>query len=951
MNMFKQEWKAILTNWKLLGVVVALLFVPFMYGGIFLSSTWDPYGNTSDLPVAVVNNDVKAEYEGKTLNVGDELVEELKDNDDLEWHFVSEQEAKKGFKDGDYYMIVTIPEDFSKNASTVLDDTPKQMNLTYDVNPGRSYVSESVGKQAAKNLKEQVAESVTKEYAEAIFSQIDEIGDGFTEAADGATKLDDGAVELQDGNKEVTENLEKLASSTLTFKDGADKLQIGVGEYLAGANKLKDGASQLNEGISQYTSGVGQLQTGVNELASGTGELTNNSEALIEGSSQISNGLASVVPGAESLNSGLSEAETGSATLNAGLNTLSEKASQLTDEATGIPKLAAGQASLNEGIAKLAEGSKSLNDGLKQMDSQLPSDDQLSQLTAGLTSIQNGVNQLQKAVPTGSSVSGTVSSITKDLENSQSALTELQSAITNNGKSTIQAVQNTEAYKSMTSEQQAELNGAVQQELETQAEAQKQLASTLAASISDLSTQLTDNIMPVMNGLGQLPEKVATLNDAVNKVNPNAASALNGYTALRNALEDQLIPGATQLNTGLNDAAVGSNQLTTATQSLNEQTPELVNGINQLAAGGSSLNSGLTKLTEGSGQLVDGVSQLQVGSTTFEQGLEKYTFGVQKVGEGANKLAVGANELNANSAALNNGSVALLDGTEQLASNGPTLSNGVMQLVEGAAKISDGSSALAEGSNKLGDGLSTLKDGTSELSEKLSDGAEEISENKTTDDNYNMIANPTDVKELKSSKVPNYGHALAPYVLSLGLFIGAIAFNMGYPTGVPSVRPKSGISWWFSKFTVLFMQSLLSALVMDALMIWGMGLEVEHLGQFIIVSILTSLASMFLVTFLAVGFGNPGRLVAMIFLVLQLGASGGMFPVELTNKFFTAVHSFIPMTYSVMGFRQTMSSALGADALVTSIWFLIGFIVLFNVLLLITLVIRRRRVYKVIVED
>ena len=127
MNMFKQEWKAILKNWKVLGVVVALLFVPFMYGGIFLSSTWDPYGNTSDLPVAVVNNDVKAEYEGETLNVGDELVEELKDNDDLDWHFVSEQEAKKGFKDGDYYMIVTIPEDFSKNASTVLDDTPKQM--------------------------------------------------------------------------------------------------------------------------------------------------------------------------------------------------------------------------------------------------------------------------------------------------------------------------------------------------------------------------------------------------------------------------------------------------------------------------------------------------------------------------------------------------------------------------------------------------------------------------------------------------------------------------------------------------------------------------------------------------------------------------------------------------------------------------------------------------------
>ncbi|CAH0232832.1 ESX secretion system protein YueB [Peribacillus sp. Bi96] len=941
--MLKQEWKLFLTNRKLLGVAIVLLFVPIIYGGLFLSSAWNPYGNTGKLPVAVVNNDVKAEYEGKTLTIGNELVEQLKDNDDLEWHFVTEKEAKKGFDDGTYYMVVTIPEDFSKNASTVMDNKPRKMNLTYDVNPGRSFVSETVGKQATNNLKTEIAESVTKEYAEAIFSQLDEIGEGFGDAADGASKLDDGAEKLQDGNKEVTDNLNKLASSTLTFKDGANKLQIGVGKFLDGVNKLERGATELNKGISQYTSGVGQLQTGVNELASGTGELTNNSEALVQGSSQLSTGLAQVVPGAQNLNTGLTEAQTGSANLNDGLNTLSESANQLTDQSTGIPKLAAGQQSLNEGITKLSEGSQALNVGLKKMDGQLPTDEQLSQLTQGLTSIQSGVNQLQKAVPAGSSTSGTVSSITKDLENSQRALTELQSTIENNGQSTIQSVQNTEAYKSMTSEQQTELIGAIQNELQIQAGAQKQIASSLAANISDLSTQLTDKVMPVLNGLGQLPEQVTNLNNAVNKVNPNTVSALNGYAALRSALEDQLIPGATQLNTGLNEAVIGSNQLTTATQSLNERTPELVNGINQLAQGGSSLNNGLSKLTEGSGQLVDGVSQLQVGSASLGTGLEKYTLGVGQVGEGANKLADGANQLNANSASLNNGSSALVKGTEQLASNLPTLSNGVIQLTDGAGKINEGSSALAEGSSKLGDGISTLQDGTGELSEKLSDGAEEISKNKTTNDNYSMIAEPTKVKEQKSSKVPNYGHALAPYVLSLGLFVGAIAFNMGFPTGMPSTRPTSGVAWWFSKFTVLFIQATLSALVLDAIMIWGMDLQVENMGQFIGVSILTSLTFMFIVTFLTVAFGNPGRLLAMIFLVLQLGASGGMFPVELTNNFFSAVHPFIPMTYSVMGFRQAMSTSLGADALTTSILFLTGCIIVFNLFLLLTMVIRKRK--------
>ena len=943
MNMLKQEWKLFLTNKKLVGVAIVLLFVPIIYGGLFLSSAWNPYGKTGNLPVAVVNNDVKAEYEGKTLTVGDELVDRLKDNDDLEWHFVSEEQAKKGFKDGTYYMVVTIPRDFSKNASTVMDKKPKKMNLTYDANPGRSFVSETVGTKATNNLKTEIAESVTKEYAEAIFSQLGEIGDGFSEAADGASKLDDGAEKLHDGNKAVTDNLNKLASSTLTFKDGANKLQIGVGKFLDGVHKLEGGATELNKGIAQYTNGVGQLQTGVNELASGTGELTNNSEALMQGSSQLSNGLAKVVPGAQSLNNGLAEAQTGSASLNDGLNLLSENASQLTDQSTGIPKLAEGQRSLNDGITKLSEGSQALNDGLKKLDGQLPAGEQLSQLTQGLASIQSGVNKLQEAIPAGSSTSGTVSSIKKDLENSQAALTQLQSSIASNGQSTIDAVKGTEAYKGMTSEQQSELLGAIQNEAQIQAGSQKEIASALAGSISDLSAQLTNHVMPVMNGLGQLPEQVAALNSAVNKVNPNAVSALNGYTAIKDSLENQFIPGASQLNTGLSEAVNGSNQLTEATDSLNERTPELVNGINQLAQGGSSLNNGLSKLTEGSGQLVNGVSQLQTGSAAFGSGLEKYTFGVKKVGEGASKLADGANELNANSAALNNGSSALVEGTEQLASNLPTLSNGVIQLADGAGKINEGSSKLAKGSNKLGDGISSLKDGTKELSQKLSDGAEEINSNETSEANYSMIAEPTKVKEQKISKVPNYGHALAPYVLSLGLFVGAIAFNMGFPTGMPSTRPTSGVAWWFSKFTVLFIQATISALVLDAIMIWGMDLQVESLGQFIIVSILTSLTYMFLVTFLTVAFGNPGRLLAMIFLVLQIGASGGMFPVELMNNFYRAVHPFIPMTYSVMGFRQSMSASLGSDALTSSYLFLTGCIIVFNLLLLLTLVIRKRK--------
>lgn len=138
MNMLKQEWKRLLNNKILLVSTIVIMFIPILYGGVFLKSVWDPYGKTSELPVAVVNEDQTANYEGQQLDVGNELVKELKKNNDLGWNFTDAETANKGLKDGKYYMVITIPKDFSKNASTVLDATPKKMNLSYEINLHRT---------------------------------------------------------------------------------------------------------------------------------------------------------------------------------------------------------------------------------------------------------------------------------------------------------------------------------------------------------------------------------------------------------------------------------------------------------------------------------------------------------------------------------------------------------------------------------------------------------------------------------------------------------------------------------------------------------------------------------------------------------------------------------------------------------------------------------------------
>ena len=94
--MLKNEWKHLVKNKLMLIVVIAVITIPTIYTTLFLGSMWDPYGNVDQLPVAVVNNDRPVDYEGETLNVGQEMVDQLKDDGSLDFRFVDGEDARQG---------------------------------------------------------------------------------------------------------------------------------------------------------------------------------------------------------------------------------------------------------------------------------------------------------------------------------------------------------------------------------------------------------------------------------------------------------------------------------------------------------------------------------------------------------------------------------------------------------------------------------------------------------------------------------------------------------------------------------------------------------------------------------------------------------------------------------------------------------------------------------------
>jgi putative membrane protein len=269
----------------------------------------------------------------------------------------------------------------------------------------------------------------------------------------------------------------------------------------------------------------------------------------------------------------------------------------------------------------------------------------------------------------------------------------------------------------------------------------------------------------------------------------------------------------------------------------------------------------------------------------------------------------------------------LLQGSRQLSNGLATAYNGSLLLGSNLNKLSLNSTSLRNGSSQAATGAQKLASATSEISKQLSLQS-------TNDSTANQIVTPVESNESIIGNVPNYGYALAPYVLSLGLYVGAIVFCVIYPVRRSFSEHKNAVGWWLSKMSVASVVAVGQALVLDAIMYLFLGLHPNNCWQFISMSALTSITYMSLVLLLSIALDNVGRFIAMLILVLQLGSAEGVFPLVLSPKFFQVLNPFLPMTYSIRGFRQAISSGLGDAVYSKNALILICVTIVLNVILI-----------------
>ena len=717
--MLRQEWKKLFSNRILLVVTAAVIIIPAIYTTLFLGSMWDPYGNVGKLPVAVVNHDRPVVLDGRTLHIGKDLAEELKGNDSLDFCFPSEEDAEKGLETGRYYMVITIPEDFSENAAALTAPSPEKMVLQFKTNPGTNYIASKMGETAMKELKNSIREEVTRSYAQVMIDKAAEAADGVAQAVDGIQNLDTGASSLAGGIAEAGEGGEKLASGTAAADESMVSLSKGLSVLEEKTSGLPAAASALDEGAG----------------------------ALTDGAQSISQGL-------DTLSSGVSDLQEGADALSAGLNAV-----------TG------------EGGAQSA------------------------QLRSGAAALRDALGAIVSTMSAG---------------DSRSAATADSSAA---------------------------------------AAADSGSGDTADIGPADITVSIPGDLSGLIAELSAVQQQAAAL-----------AQGIDAYTAGADAAADaglQLAAGVTQLRAGVDS---------------------LKSGMSDLNGGMISLRSGTSSLAESAPALTEGITQAASGAEQIQQ-----------------------------------------QGTLALRRGAADLDNGLGRLGEGAADLKNGTSLLASEAARISSETEVFSDGSREQRDEIVD----------------MFAAPLEIEEEQVTYVADNGHAMAPYMMSVGLWVGCIAFCLMYPLTSCPGKPGFGVKWWLSKASVLAVTAVLQAVVMLGALAFFDGFEPERAALTALTACTASVAFMSVMYFFTSLLGRVGSFLMLVFMVVQLAGSAGTYPLEISGSFVPYLHKWVPFTYTVTAFRSTIS---GGEDISGCLFFLLALTVIFTVLTVLEFRIRAARI-------
>ena len=278
-EIFKKDLKNIFTNYGALIVVVALCILPSLYAWFNIKASWDPYAEsaTSGIKIGVVNKDLGATLNGEDINLGDTVVDELKDNKQMGWQFVSEEEANKMVEEGKYYAMITIPENFSKNLTSIVTDDIEKGEIIYTVNEKINAIAPKLTDKGATAVQEKISKAIVSTVSDTIFGLANDVG-----------------IELENQIPKITTIYNALLDVQGNFGNINDTVNLAD----QGAGQLKTLVSGIQEDIPMIKETVENAQNlsgEVKEFLSTSKSSLNNIAPIIKNDIKILNDISNDV--------------------------------------------------------------------------------------------------------------------------------------------------------------------------------------------------------------------------------------------------------------------------------------------------------------------------------------------------------------------------------------------------------------------------------------------------------------------------------------------------------------------------------------------------------------------------------------------------------------------------------------------------------------------------------
>ncbi|WP_285015092.1 YhgE/Pip domain-containing protein [Lactococcus garvieae] len=838
-KLFILDWKRIFKNPIAIFLVVALMFIPSLYAWFNIKALWDPYANTSQLPIAVYSDDRTEKFQDKSINIGDEVLKNLKENKQLGWKFVdSKQELDKGVKSGKYYAGIYLPEDFSKNLLSFTTGDIQKPKIVYSINEKINAIAPKITSKGASSLQSQISEEFIKTASSTLLKTFNDIGYDIDKNMVSIQKIKNTILSTNDNLDTIDQYTQQVVDLHGKMPDLKAKLAKANEfiDYLPEVDALGQKVVQLDDSMPTVKNQLAIIMT----LQEKIPEIQNAGKQI----AMIDNDFASVE---QTMNEGIQEAKQG-------LTIIQQVQTALPD----IRKLG-NQA--NDLASTTLDGATQLQNALPSITKSL--DLTLQSLQTFAKSTSNYVEAIRAALKNDQLTPEQKVAV---IQNFQNNIKEQQNIIQN----LVEFLENVQASTGS-----HDLDGAINQ-LNLYSEGLTKLNEGLEQLKTDIANGKDIDIDKALGEIEALANNVSHLIDQIdiNAVSQTIDKILTQLIAtIKNAQGLLTKSQAIDFESLLSSTSKTVSNAITLLEKYQKEMPAIKQEVHDANI---MLNGNMNTIVNA---INKGASLYQNDLPVVEQKLDKAADFVKNDYPGIRKdLTETLGTVNEKMPDLEK---ALNQANDLIVNDWPGIKTGIRKAADAIRK--------GEKEVDLGEIVKLLKlDATKES---------------------DFLTQPVEVQENAIYPIANNGSASTPFYTALCLWVGAVLFSSVAVTGF-HLEGKDKLLYskreqFSARMLTFIVMGLGQALIVTMGNYFGLGVDVRNPVYSVLFALLIAITFMIMVYVLVALFGNIGKGIAIIILVLSISGGGGNYPIQVSGKFFQAINPYLPFTHAVNLLRES----------------------------------------------